>query len=241
MRFPIRASVTDAGMPIIAVTDTVGVAEATTASFADCVGLGLESATYSTTQADLDDGMNDSRTGAYQTYTGLDMGRVISVSVRPDLIVSALMSGGATENTALTLLSNTSASSAGTTVTDADVGSNDMASGTLWCTRGANSGHARPIVTHNSAVSFVTTVPFPRTIAVGDEFLFCPWSAFGTGAANIDGVGHVQTTTLITQADASIASNTGGAVVVYKLACKGRTDSEVQFVFADHQLKVITN
>lgn len=241
MRYPVRASVTDAGMPIIAVTDTVGVAEATTTSFADAVGLGLDTATYSTTQADLDDPGSDPNIGAYRTYTGLDMGRVVTVSVRPDLIIGCLMSGGATESTALTLLSNTSASAGGTTVTDADVGTADMASGTVWCINGNNVGHARQIVTHNSAQDFVVTVPFPRTIAVGDEFLWIPQAGFGTGAGAIDGVGHVQGTTLITQGDASIASGTGGEVVVVRAELLGRNDTKVYFIFRDHQFNVNTN
>lgn len=243
LRYPIRANITDAGLPAIAVTDTVGVAEGTTTSFADCVGLALESATYSTTQADLDDPGSDANIGAgpSPTYSGLDMGVVVTVSVRPDLIVEAPMSGGATENTALTLLANTTASAGGTTITDADTGANDMVSGTVWCTKGANVGHARPIVTHNASTDFVVTVPFPRTIAVNDEFLFCPWSAFGTGGGGIDGVGHVQGTTLITQADASIASGTGGEVVVLKMDLNGRSDSRVYFIFRDHQLNVSTN
>lgn len=241
MRYPVRASISNAGIPIISVTDTVGVGPGTTTSFANAVGLGLDTSTYSTTQADLDNPGTDATVGAYRTFSGLDMGRVVTVSVRPDLVIGCLMSGSATESTALTLLINTSANSAGTTVTDADVGSNDMTSGVVWCTKGANVGHARPIVTHNSATSFVTTVPFPRTIAVNDEFLWLGQNCFGTGAGAIDGVGHVTTTTLVTQGRQDTANDGGGAIVCVKMDCLGRTDSKIYFILADHQLFTPTN
>lgn len=222
-RYRIAATIANAGIPAIAVTDTVGIRPATTTSFADTPGLILDTATYSASQ------------GATHAEGS------VMVSVRPDLIVKALMCAGATEGTALTVLSNTAASTDGLTITDADVGTADMASGTVWCINGANRGQSRAIVTHNSAQDFVVTVAFLNDIAVGDEFLFCPWSAYGTGASAIDGVGHVQATTLFTQANAIIASGTGGAAVVVDLELEGRTDSAVLFVFGDHQYNVYTN
>lgn len=219
----VGASIANAGIPIIAVTDAAGVRPCSTTSFADTPGLGLDVATYSASQG--------------STHAeGL-----VTVSVRPDLIVKALMSGGATEGTALTLLSNTSASTDGLTITDADVGTNDMVGGTVWCISGANVGHSRAITTHTGSTSFAVTVAFLNDIAAGDEFLFCPWSNYGTGASGIDGVGHVQTTTLFTQADATIAAGTGGAAVVVDLELNGRTDSYVLFTLQDHQFNVATN
>ena len=179
-RFRVAASIANAGIPIIAVTDTTGVRPATTTSFADTPGLGLDTATYSATQG--------------STHAeGL-----VTVSVRPDVIVKALMSGGATEGTALALLSNTATSTDGLTITDADVGTNDMVSGTVWCISGANVGQSRAITTHTGSTSFAVVVAFLNDIAVSDEFLFCPYSNYGTGAANLDGVGNLQTSTLFT-------------------------------------------
>ena len=239
-RFPVRASVVTAGIPLMALTDTVGVGPVSTTSFADAIGLGKDTSTYSTTQADLNDPGSDANIGAYNTIYGLDAGRVVTVSIRDDLEIKALVSGGSTEGTDLTLLSNTASSAAGTTITDTDVGSADMAGGVVWCTRGANIGHARPIVTHNSSVSFVTTVPFPRTIAVGDEFLWVPYNVFGTGAGGIDGHADLQTTALFSQADGSIATGTGGEVMVTYLELNGISDTYVRFMLSDHILKVAT-
>lgn len=222
-RFRIAVTIANAGIPGIAVTDTTGIRPATTTSFADSVGLINDTGTYSAAQG--------------STHAE----GFVMVNVRPDAIIKALMSGGATEGTALTLLSNTASSTDGLTITDADVATNDMVSGTVWCTRGANAGRNRAITTHTGSVSFAVVVAFDNDIAVGDEFLFCPWSNYGTGAANIDGVGNVQTTTLFTQADATIASGTGGAAVVVDLELNGRTDSAVHFILGDHQYNVYTN
>jgi hypothetical protein len=191
-----------------------GFGPATTTTALDSPGVSLDAGTYSTTQADPE---------------GL-----VSVEVRPDAIIRMLMSGGATEGTALTVLSNTSASSGGTLVTDADVGSNSMISGTLWGLTGANVGQSRKITAHSSGSTMTVTVPFDRGIAVGDEFLFSPWSVGGDGTDTTDGGGNVQFTTLLTQADATIASGTGASEVVYDLELNGRSDSYVLFINGDH-------
>ena len=222
-RFRIAVTIANAGIPIIAVTDTVGVRPATTGSFADTPGLGLDTGTYS----------------AAQSATHAE--GLVTVSVRPDLIVKALMSGAAAEGTALTLLNNTAASTDGLTITDADVGTADMVSGTVWCISGANVGQSRAITTHTGSTSFAVTVAFLNDIAVGDEFLFCPYSNYGTGAGAIDGVGNLQTSTLFTEANASIASGTGAAATIVDLELNGRTDSAVLFILQDHQYGVATN
>ena len=238
-RFPIAVTIANAGIPSIVATDIVGIRPATTTSFADTVGLITDTATYSTTQADLDDAGTDATTGGYNTITNMDMGRVVSVSMRPDLIVQALMNGGATESTALGELINTTASAGGTVVTDTDV-TEDQIGGTVWCLRGNNVGHARTITSFSDNTSLTVTVPFPRAIAVNDEFLRCPWSAYGTHGADLDGSGFLQTTTLFTQANATIASGTGGVVQVVGMVLRGTTNSFVHFKFRDHHYIVPT-
>ena len=230
-----------AGVPVIAVTDAVGVAAGTTSSFADAVGLSKDTVTYSTTQADLNDPGSDLNIGAYNTVYGLDAGKVVTVSVRDDLEIKALVSGSSTAGAALTLLSNTATSSGGTVVTDADVGTADIVHGVVWCISGANVGHARVISAFSSATSVTVTVPFPRSIAIGDTFLWVPYNTFGTGASDIDGHGNLEPTTNIDGANGSIAVGTGGAVMVTYLELNGRSDTFVRFMLADHLLKVITS
>ena len=222
-RYKIAATIANLGIPAIAATDAVGLRPATTTSFADSPGLILDTATYS----------------AAQSATHAE--GLVTVSVRDDVIIKALMSGAAAEGTALIVLSNTAASTDGLTITDADVGTADMVSGTVWGRSGANVGQSRVITTHTGSTSFGVTVAFLNDIAVGDEFLFCPWSMIGTGAASLDGVGNVQATTLFTQANAIIASGTGGRATVVDLELNGRSDSSVLFILGDQQFGVDTN
>jgi hypothetical protein len=217
-KFKIGASATFATQGTPAIFDpaaTLGLILATTTSAVDAAGLALDTGVYSTTQ------------GAEGT---------IDVDIRPDLVIEALVSGAAAEGTALTLLSNTSASSGGTTITDADVGTNDMDGGTVWRYPGeqADGNEHRSITTHNSATSFVVTVPFSTALAVGDQFLFVPYNKTGNGAAGEDGCAFMQFTTNITQADGSIAAGTGAEVVVVDLVLRGRRNTTVRFKLRDH-------
>jgi hypothetical protein len=84
-------------------------------------------------------------------------------------------------------------------------------------------------VTFNSATDIRSTVAFPNTIAVGDEFLFTPFST-NIGAA----MGNVQGTTNVDEADGSIVAGTGGVCVVVDVEMLGRLDSKVLFIFGDH-------
>jgi hypothetical protein len=217
-KFKIGASATFAVQGTPAIFDpaaTRGLILATTTSAVDAAGLALDTGVYSTTQ------------GAEGT---------IDVDIRSDLVIEALVSGGAADGTALTLLSNTSASSGGTTITDADVGTNDMDGGTVWRYPGeqADAGEHRMITTHNSATDFVVTVPFSTAIAVGDQFLFVPYDKSGNGAAGEDGCAFLQFTTSITQANGAIAAGTGAEVVVVDLVLRGRRNTTVRFKLRDH-------
>jgi len=215
-KFKVGESITPAGQFVEYDTNNAaGVSEQAAATALVFVyGLAVDTAVYSTTQGDAE---------------GL-----VTVSIRPDLVAKALASGSATNGVALTTLSNTSASAGGTVVTDADVGTTDMDGGTIWCISGNNVGHSRVITTHSSGASMTVTVPFPRAVAVGDEFLFIPWATIGDGTAGEDGNSNVQTTTSRDQADASIASGTGGEVAVVDLELNGAGDTYVLFVVSDN-------
>lgn len=213
-RVKIGASIVNAGIPVI--DGVAGVIPSTTTDFADTLGLAEDTGTYSTTQGDAE---------------GL-----VTVSVRPDLVIKALMSGGAAEGTALTTLANTSAETAGTTITDTDVGTAAMASGTIWCIAGANVGQSRTITTLTASTSIAVTVPFKNDIANGDQFLFCPYNNALTGL----GQGNVQATTAFYQANAAIAAGTGGVATVVDLELNSATDSYVLFKLGDHVFDIST-
>ena len=162
------ASITTAGIPIIGGSGAVaGCIAATTTNFTEGLGLGLDTAVYTTTQSST-------------MVEG-----VIGVDVRSDLVMRALLSGAATDGTALAILTNTSASAGGTTITAANVqATQDQKGGFTWCISGNNVGQSRVITTHTSATSIAVTVPFPNAIAVNDTFLMCPHANTGDGAAS---------------------------------------------------------
>lgn len=212
-KYKLGATMANAGITMIGgiAANTANVIPCTTTNNTESFGFALDTGTYSTTQGDAE---------------GL-----VTLDISPDLIIKALMSGGATEGTALAILTNTSASSGGTLVTAANVLAADADGGTVWCISGNNVGQSRTISAETASTSVTVLVPFPRAIAVNDTFLMSPWSAGGDQAASGgDGAGRVQTTTLFTQADATIATGTGQTVAVVEQELNGVSDSYVYFV-----------
>lgn len=218
--FKISATVVE-GQPVIVAADGAyggSITDPTTTSLADCAGIvigatshnphggGAGTLTYSTTQGDTE-----------------GMARVI---VNPDLVFRARMSGSATTGTSLTTFTNTAASTAGTTLSSASLGTATMDNGTVWCIGGANLGKSRRVTTWTNSTSLVVTVPFPKTIAVGDTFLVCPFQpVMGT---------KVQLTTDFLEADAIIVVGTGAEATPLELVLNGPSDSYVHFIAADH-------
>ena len=183
---------------------------ATTTGSADSLGVALQAATYAT-----------SAEGSTE------------VVVNPFQVIRAKCSGGASDNTALTVLANTGAST--TVFSDTDVGTADMTGGTLFILSGANAGLSRVVTSTSSAVSITVTVAFPNSIAVGDAGV---WVPFSTGSHKVQG------TTNITQADATIATGTGmdAGVVDTELELPINSTTPViwvDFVLHDHILNPI--
>lgn len=190
---------TVAGCPAIAsATTTAGVAPMAAGTLAEYVGLSLDTATYTTTQATV-------RT---------DGPGVISLVVNADPVIRLRMSGSTTAGTALPLVTNSAASAGGTavTITTGDIVPNSptMLDGTIICLSGSNVGLRRKITTVSATV-FTVVVPFPYAIASGDTFTAVPYFP---GAATIVGGDALTLTatpgTLVTEADASVASTTAG-------------------------------
>lgn len=208
-KFKLGATVATAGIPVIAdLTNDYGeVIPATTTSMANTPGLGIDTGTYSATQGQTEG--------------------VVTVIVNPDLVVRSRLSGGATEGTNLVLLSNTSANGAGTTITDGDVGTASTAGGIVWCLSGNNVGLSRVITTFNSGANIVVTVPFPRTIAVGDTFVQSPLGRGGSG-------GNMQLTSAFYETDNTIVVGNGGEANFFDLEMNGVADSYILFLFNDH-------
>lgn len=182
----IAATVSNVGIPLLTpATATPGVALPTTTVANSVIGLNLDTNTYTTVQ---------SSSGTQAT---------VSIATHPNMIFVSLMSGGATEGTALTKYTVTTASAGGTTVTTAsDWTSTTFLNGVVWGYSGANASQFRRL-TSVSATAGTVTVPFDYGINVGDVFLRAPYWPWASSTA--------QLTTNLYQVDASIAVGTGCA------------------------------
>lgn len=224
MKYQANETFSNAGIPVLAPgAGNAGVQISTTTSWANAVGVTLDTATYVTAQ---------------QT-DGTSAEREVSVLISPQAVFRALMSGGATENTALTLYDVTTATTDGLDITTGDDWTSpQFDEGVAWGYDGANAGQKRKI-TSTSSTAATVTVAFDNDHQVGDNFLRAPyWFLDATG-------NNIQTTTNLYQADASIAVGTGGAARVIDMelndiAGEGRNKSYVLFIFDDHALRETT-
>lgn len=188
-----------AGAPaIVAATTDAGVVPQSAGTVGQTVGLALDTATYTTSQATV------LASGAPQ----------VSVVVNPDAVYRLRVSGGATPGTALTKITNSVASTGGTliTITTGDVVPNNptVLDGTVICLSGNNVGLRRRITTV-SATAITVLIPFPYTIAVGDTFLALPYFPGGITATGTQADNLTLTTTpgtLATEARVDVASST---------------------------------
>lgn len=217
-KYQVAATNTTVGMPfLVPAASGTGLVVATTTGAANMVGVNVDTAgTYVTAQ---------------QTDAS-DTARTVSIIINPFAVYRMLMSGGATEGTALALNAVTTASTDGLAVTTGAEWSNPtFDEGTTWGYDGANAGKARKI-TSVSATAGTVIVAFPYDTAVGDNFLRCPYTPLQGGT--------IQLTTLLTQADASIAVATGAAftpieLILNDIGGEGRTNSYVLAVSADNR------
>jgi hypothetical protein len=193
-----------------------GLVIATTTSAADSVGVSLDTATYVTAQ---------------QT-DGTSAQRLLSVVCNPDQIVRALLSGGATEGTALTLYPITTATTDGLDITTASAwDSPTYDEGIAWFYDGANMGAARKVTSVSSTAGTVT-VAFDKDHQVGDNAMRAPFYPLGTATVTL--------TTALTQvrADVAVATNTAELrcldVELKDQGGEGRTKSAALFVLNDN-------
>ncbi len=203
-KFQIGVTLTDAGIPFtVPASGTAGVVIGTTTGATDLVGLSLDTAS-----------------GAYvtgQQTDGTSTERLVSLIVNPDAVWSWKMSGGATENTELAAQTVTTASTTGLAVTTAAEWSNPTYDeGVTWGFTGANAGKYRKVTSVSSTAGTVT-VAFDYDTVVGDVFLRAPYWPMQTVT--------IQLSTLLTQADASIAVGTGAPFRVIELILKDASDS----------------
>jgi hypothetical protein len=181
------------------------------------LGCNLDTATYVTAQQS----------------DGSDPQRLITVVCNPDAVWRMLMSGGATNNTALATQTETTGDATGLTVTTGAEWSNPTYDeGVVWGYSGANAGAVRKI-TSVAATAGTVTVAFRNDIAINDVFLRAPYWPIQTAT--------VQFTTTLDQANAIIAVGTGAGMRVVELQLNdvsndGRGNSWVLAMPTDHIL-----
>ncbi len=208
-----------AGIPYIMVATTGNVGPCSATSATDAIGMATGPAlvAYSTTQSVI-----------------LANGEgVVDIDINDGLVYESTLSGTAADGGALIVYTNTSASAGGTVLT-ATVPTTDWDGGVLARISNGVISDWRTITTHTSSTSLTVTVPFPTAIAVGDTFVVSPYNETGNGAAGGDGNSNLTLTTLLTQADATVASGGGFDVVVVDLEFRGVSDSLVRWRMGDH-------
>ena len=221
-RYQVAATKATAGVPVLVpAAGGSGVVVATTTSTANSVGV-----TIDTSNANRRGQVVGSTTYVTAQQTdNADTERAVATIINPFAVYALLMSGGATEGTAMILHTAVSGGSDGLSfVSDVNTDSPEMADGTFFCLTGANAGMARKL-TSNSTTTQTFVVAWPRDIAAGDTFILAPYS-------DLFGV-KVQLTTLLTGADASIAVGTGAALKPIEMKWDGRTNSYLEAVLAD--------
>ena len=199
------ATVTAGTLCIAEATHLGEVTPCTTTSVVDCMGLALNTGVYA---AALE-----------ATVTSI---------VNPMAVFRGKFSGAAAEDTALTVCTNTGAST--TVFSSVAVSAADQHAGTLFILTGANAGLTRCINSWIAATSVTTTVVFPANIAVGDTGVVIAFK-HGTRGATL--------TTALTQIRADIANATGATVITTGLELEKpiNTASPVMymdFIVADH-------
>lgn len=222
MKFAIGVTFPDAGVPVIApVANGAGILLPSTTAAANQVGVSLDTATYVTAQ---------------QT-DGTSAEREVNVVISPDAVFRALMTGGSTEGTALTLFDVTTASTTGLDIVTGDSFTN-FDEGVIWAFDGANVGQQRKISVGDGTDATVS-VAFDQDTVVGDNFMVAPWWYLDPKANDIT------TSTLFTQVDASATVDAGWQAKIVDMELRdvgddGRNKSFLLFMFDDHVLGIAT-
>ena len=192
-----------------------GLMVSTTTAMVDCVGVTLDTGTYVTAQ---------------QT-DGTSAERKVSVIISPDACFRALISGGATEGTAIGLFTVTAATTDGLDVIDTAVDwtSPKTDEGLIYFTSGVNQGQSRKVITTGGAEATIATA-FDGDHQVGDQGFRLPWWFFDRTSDALT------TTTLLTQADMSADADAGGDIKPIDIELNGTTDSFLVFTIDDHAL-----
>ena len=214
-----------AGIPTLQVAAAgSGLAIGTVTSAADLVGITLDTATYVTAQ---------------QT-DGTSAERLVTVDIRPDIVVSSRISGTTASGGAISTDVITTATTDGLDVTTAtDWTSTSYDEGTVFGYTGANAGQIRKITSVSSTAATVT-VAFDNDHQVGDQFLRFPFAVMDVGSPS------VTLTTELNEVRQNLAISSSAAefvvteILAQDQAHDGTTQSYVLMVPNDHILNKLS-
>lgn len=216
-KYHVAATNTVIGRPYLKCADAgSGIVLGTTTGAVDFIGVNVDAAgTYVTAQ---------------QTDLS-DTARTTAIIINPTAVYRARLSGGATDGTALSAHTVTTATTDGLTITHSafDASSPEMDEGVIWGYTGANAGKYRKI-TSTSSTTTVVTVAFPFDDVAGDQYLHAPIYPTRSIVA--------QLTTNCTEIDASAAISGDATLVVVEMilndaAASGTTQSYALIQFCD--------
>lgn len=216
-KYQVAATNTVIGRPYVKCADgDVGIVLGSTTNATDFIGVNLDAAgTYA----------------AAQNTDGSDNAKYTSLIINPLAVYRARLSGGATDGTALTQRTVTTASTDGLTVTHSGYNSSspDLDEGVIWGYSGTNAGVYRKI-TGTADGTTTVILAFPRDDAVGDTYLLAPIYPTRSIVA--------QLTTNCTEIDATAAIATDCEMIVAEMilndiAGNGTTQSYAMIQFAD--------
>lgn len=173
-------------------------------------------------------GVNIDAAGTYvtaQQADNSDTQRLTTIITNPHAVYRALLSGGTTAGTALTLYTATSGGSDGLTVVmDTSVASPDMDETYFFNLSGTNAGRKRKC-TSTSTVTATFIVAWPLDAVAGDTFISCGFTPTQTEALTL--------TSDLTGINAALAP-TGAAYNCVEVLFDGRTTSYGYITFGDH-------
>ncbi len=216
-RYQVAATNTVIGRHYLKAADGgVGIVLGTTTGAVDSIGVNVDAAgTYA----------------AGQNSDGSDNAKYTSIIVNPGAVYIARLSGGATDGTALSARTVTTASTDGLTVTHSGYNSSspEMDEGVIWGLTGANANVYRKI-TGTADGTTTVILAFPRDDAAGDTYALAP--IYPTRSIT------AQFTTNCTEIDASAAISGDATVVVVEMilndaANNGTTRSYALIQFCD--------
>lgn len=216
-KYQIGEAMAVAGVPVEVPTlsDTAGVLLCEVNTCADCLGVTMDAQATRNTAQQSDNS---------------DPAVLVTVITNPFAVYKAVLSNDASQNTALTLYTETAGDTTGLLITSGLATDGVYDDGIAWGYDGANPKIVRKI-TGGSATTAVPIIAFPNDIDIGDNFLACTFEAGG-----LNGLGLTTLLDQINSADDEQGTDNFRCIRMdlQDEAGEGRTNSFAYITIFDH-------